>query len=58
MVLLKYGSYYKLNGVVSMNGCLSLFVAHSIIDKLESKLKEFDENIGYITIHMEPEEEI
>ncbi len=58
LVLLKYGSYYKLNGVVSMNGCLSLFVAHSIIDKLESKLKEFDENIGYITIHMEPEEEI
>lgn len=56
LVLLKHGFYYKLNGVISMNGALPLMIAHSIIDKLEQKLKEFDKHIAYITIHMEPDE--
>lgn len=53
-ILLKYGFYYKLTIVVKMVRELSLERAHKIIDTLEFDLKEFNQNIPYITIHMEP----
>lgn len=60
IVLLKYGFYYKLIGVVYMDGTLTLKEAHKQIDALEGALTKFDTRIKYITIHMEPayEEEL
>lgn len=54
VILLKYGFYYKLIGVVYMDGNLTLKEAHKKIDVLEEKLRKFDSKIKYITIHMEP----
>lgn len=54
VILLKYGFYYKLIGVVYMDGNLTLKEAHKKIDILEEKLRKFDSKIKYITIHMEP----
>lgn len=54
IILLKYGFYYKLIGVVYMDGNLTVKDAHSRVDALEEKLRKFDTRIKYITIHMEP----
>jgi len=37
-----------------MKDDITLRHAHDIIEKVEEELKEFDEKIKYIFIHMEP----
>ena len=54
LVLLKFGSVYKLTLTVSMDGNIKLKKAHEIIDKLEEEIKILDPKIEYINIHMEP----
>lgn len=56
-VLIKYGSYYRLTLEVMMNGKITLLKAHSIIDDIEKKIKECNNKIEYITIHMEPDKD-
>ena len=54
LVLLKFGSYYKLIGEVSMDGNLTLSEAHDVIEKLEQKIKKEEPKVRYITIHINP----
>lgn len=54
LVLLKFGSYYKLIGEVSMDGNLTLSDAHAVIEKLEQKIKKQESKVRYITIHINP----
>lgn len=53
LYILRYGPYYKLVSNVVMKD-LSLTDAHKIIDEIEIQLKEKDEKIKYVFIHMEP----
>lgn len=55
LVILKYGPYFKLLAEVAMNGDITLTKAHDEIDIIESKIKNYDYKISYITIHMCPE---
>lgn len=54
LILLKFGSYYKLIGEVSMDGGLTLSYTHNVIEKLEEKIKAKEPKIRYITIHVNP----
>lgn len=54
LVLLKFGSYYKLIGEVAMDGDLTLAYAHSLLEKIENKIKVEEPKIRYITIHINP----
>ena len=53
LYILRYGPYYKLVSNVIMKDLL-LTDAHNIIDEIENKLKEQDDRIKYVFIHMEP----
>lgn len=53
LYILRYGPYYKLVSNIIMKD-LSLTDAHKIIDEIEKKLKEKDDKIKYVFIHMEP----
>ena len=52
--LIKYGYYFKIVCEVGMNGNLSLKKSHSVVEKIETKLKEYDDRNKYITIHVNP----
>ena len=52
--LIKYGSYFEVVGEVSMDENLTLKESHDVIEKIEQKLKKFDERNRYITIHVNP----
>lgn len=52
--LIKYGSYYKLNCEVSLDGKLSFKVAHNIVHILEDSITNNIPEIKYITIHANP----
>lgn len=54
LVLLKFGSYYKLIGEVSMDGELTLSYAHSLLETIEEKVKLIEPRIRYVTIHINP----
>ena len=54
LYVLKNGPYYKLLSNICMNGDITLNLAHNIIDEVENELKEFDDKIKYVFIHMEP----
>lgn len=54
LVLLKFGSYYKLIGEVSMDGNMTLVDAHNILEELEYAIKKKESKIKYITIHINP----
>lgn len=54
LYILRYGPYFKLVSNVIMKD-LSLTDAHKIIDEIEKKLKEKDDKIKYVFIHMEPQ---
>lgn len=56
LYILRYGPYYKLISNVIMEEKISLQEAHQIIDELETKIKNQDEKIRYVFIHMEPKE--
>ena len=54
LVLLKFGSYYKLIGEVAMNGELTLAHAHSLLEMIEEQVKLAEPRIRYVTIHINP----
>lgn len=54
LVMLKYGSYFKITMEVSMDGSLSLENAHKKVHKLESRIMKRFEWAKYITIHINP----
>ncbi len=54
LYIFKYGPYYKLLANIVMDDKILLKDAHQIIDKLEETLKQKDEKIKYVYIHMEP----
>lgn len=54
IILLKYGSYYKLTVTISMDGDLSLKESHEIVDIIENEIKKYNNKIKYINIHIEP----
>lgn len=56
LYILRYGPYYKLISNVIMEETISLKEAHQIIDELEMKIKNQEEKIKYVFIHMEPKE--
>ncbi len=53
LYVLRYGPYYKLVSNIVMKDLL-LTDAHKVIDEIEKKLKEQDNKIKYVFIHMEP----
>ena len=54
LIILKFGHCYKVYMEVSMNPDLTLLECHTIVDKLEKKLKKEVEKIEYITVHVNP----
>lgn len=54
IILIKYGSYYRLNLEISMDFRLSLFDSHEIAHELEARIKEQNEKIRYVLIHINP----
>ena len=53
LVLIKYGSYYKLISDIGMNENNSLKDVHDVLDLLEEKIKK-ETNIKFITFHVNP----
>ena len=53
--ILRYGPYYQLLANIIMKNEILLSDAHEVIDKLEIALKQKDEKIKYVYIHMEPQ---
>jgi len=58
LVLMKYGPYYKLIGEISMDSNTKLKDVHNTLDIIEDKIKAKDERIKYVTIHVNPYENI
>lgn len=54
LYLLKYGTYYKLICEVGMDEKETLKNVHNTIEELEKKLKDTNERIKYVTIHVNP----
>lgn len=54
LYILINGPYYKLISDVNMPDDITLRHAHDVIEKVETNLKEYDDKIKYIFIHMEP----
>lgn len=54
LMVLKYGSYYKLIAEVSVNPKVSIMEAHRYIHEAENRLRKFDSKIAYVTIHVNP----
>lgn len=55
-ILIKFGPHYKFSCILRMEENLSLKEAHKITEELEEKIKEYNHDINYINIHMEPEQ--
>lgn len=53
-IILKFGHVSNLSLTILMDKNLTLLEAHNIVDELEKKIKEFDEQIVYMNTHMEP----
>lgn len=53
LVLIKYGSYYKLISEIGMNKKKTLKYVHDTLEKIENKIKK-ETNIRYITFHVNP----
>jgi len=58
LVLMKYGPYYKLISEISMDQNTKLKDVHNTLDVIENKIKTKDEKIKYVTIHVNPYENI
>lgn len=56
LLVLKYGSYYKLVAEVSVDPKLSIMEAHQYVHEAENRLKSFDNRIVYVTIHINPDQ--
>ena len=56
-ILIKFGPHYKFSCTLKMEEDLSLKEAHEITEELEKEIKEYNKDINYINIHMEPKED-
>lgn len=56
LLVLKYGSYYKLVAEVSVDPKLSIMKAHQYAHEAENRLRNFDGRIIYVTIHVNPDQ--
>lgn len=54
LVLLKFGSYYKVIIELSMDGSITLKHSHDVVDNLEKIIQINEEKAKYITIHVNP----
>ena len=54
VVILKYGNTYQITSEVSMDANIKLKKAHDILEVIESKLKNHDNRIKHINIHINP----
>lgn len=54
MIILKFGHIVTLDLIVIMDGNITLKEAHDIVDAIENQIKNFDERVEHIHIHMEP----
>ena len=54
LIILKYGPVYHINCEVSMDEKMMLKDVHNILEKIEAKLKKFDDKIDHIIIHVNP----
>lgn len=54
LAMIKYGSYFKIVGEVSMDETLTLKSSHDAVERIETALTNFDERNRYITIHVNP----
>lgn len=54
MIILKFGHIVTLDLVILMDGSKSLRECHEIVDTIEEKIRNYDERVEHITIHMEP----
>lgn len=51
---IKYGSYFRIVGEVSMDEYLTLKKSHEAVERIEKLLMKYDERNKYITIHVNP----
>ena len=56
-ILIKFGPHYKFSCTLKMEEDLSLKEAHNITEELEKEIKDYNKDINYINIHMEPRED-
>ena len=54
LIILKEGPFYKVDLEVSLNKNMKLINVHNILEEIEEKIKEYDNNIKYIIIHPNP----
>lgn len=54
LIIVKYGSVYQVNCEISMDKNLILKDAHAAAHQIENKLKEFDDKLNHIIIHINP----
>lgn len=57
LILLKYGTYYKLICEISMDENESLKEVHSVLENIEKELKKKNKSIKYVNIHVNPGKE-
>lgn len=58
LILMKYGPYYKLISEISMDSDTKLKDVHNTLEIIENKIKDKDKKIKYVTIHVNPYENI
>ena len=54
LTVLKFGYFYSMTCELTMDGGLSLFESHKIVDEIENRIKIMDHRYKYITIHINP----
>lgn len=54
LIILKEGPFYKVDLEVSLNKNMKLINVHNILEEIEDKIREYDNNIQYIIIHPNP----
>lgn len=54
MIILKFGHIVTLDLIILMDGDKSLLECHKVVDMIEEQIKEYDERVEHINIHMEP----
>lgn len=52
--LIKYGSYFEVVGEIAMDEDLTLGKCHSVVERIEKQLLDFDKRNKYINIHVNP----
>ena len=54
MIILKFGHIVTFDLIVAMDGSITLKEAHDIVDEIENQIRNFDDRVEHIHIHMEP----